>query len=385
MTGKKYKLLMIIGLFYPDVGGTEKACQILAKKLSELDFDVTILTTYREGLPPYEIIDGLPVYRYIKGWHLFEFTYMISVLSFLIKNIKRINGILCFGLYLFTAPAVLFGRFTGKKIFFRLGSARETGDLQRISKLKFGRFVLQCSKYANGAIAMTNEIEAELLKKKYPSEKIVRIPNAVDTQKFSPDSPRSEDPFIICYIGRLAKGKGLEILIKAFSTLRTRTERFNGLIVGNGELKTSLIKQVNQLRLQTHVSFVGEVDDVVPFYHQSHVFVLPSFSEGMPLALLEAMACGVCVVATNVGGIVDILGTPEQDDPTEQGYRVCKNGIVFTPGDDSALSSILLVLMNDPPLRQHLVNNALQTIGTTYALRRVAPHYLDLFKLTREG
>ena len=77
---------MVIGLFHPVVGGAEKACQTLSKRLMGKGISVTILTQYRDGLPEQEIIDGIPVYRKMKGWHPFGLTYMFSVLSFLIKN-----------------------------------------------------------------------------------------------------------------------------------------------------------------------------------------------------------------------------------------------------------------------------------------------------------
>jgi len=213
MPAGSYKLLMIIGRFYPDTGGTEKACQRTAQKLKERGCDITILTEYREGLPAYEMIDGIPVYRYIKGWHVFEATYMLSVLSFLLQHRHRINGILCFGLYLFTAPAILFCRCTGRRIFFRLGSARETGDIHRIAQLKQNRFILWCAKKAHGAVALTGEIEAELAGKGFLQDKIVRISNGVDTEKFFPPPEKPASPFVICYVGRLVAGKGLETLI----------------------------------------------------------------------------------------------------------------------------------------------------------------------------
>jgi glycosyltransferase involved in cell wall biosynthesis len=373
----KKKLLMISGLFHPLVGGTERECRKIAGKLKELGYNVTVLTRYQEGLPAHEMIDGFPVYRYIKGWHLFEISYMLSVLSFLIRHRHNIDNILCFGLYLFTAPAVIFCRLTGRRIFFRIESP---GNIHRISKLKYKGFVLRCAKMAHGAIAFTREIEEKLIEKGFPKKKIVKIPNSVDTEMFSPSSPKAEDPFVICYIGRIAAFKGLETFIKALRRLMEHTENFKVLIVGDGEFKTSLIEQVERSGLKQFVSFIGEVDNVVPYYHRSHVFVLPSLSEGMPLSLLEAMACGLGVVGTRVGGIAELMGTAEETAPEQKGYQVCKNGIMFTPKDEAALSAAFLKLINDRELRYRLGRNASKTIETTYALKKVINQYLKLFE-----
>ena len=371
---------MIIGRFYPDIGGTEKACQQTAQKLKEQGYDITILTEYREGLPAYEVIEGIPVYRYIKGWHVFEVTYMLSVLSFLIRQRHTINGILCFGLYLFTAPAVLFCRCTGRRVFFRLGSARETGDFHRIAKLQQNRFILWCAKKADGAIAMTKEIEAELVQHGFLHDKIIRISNGVDTEMFCPSPSKSAGPFVICYVGRLAEGKGLEIFIKSLKSLKEYSTEFTALIVGAGELKVSLARQIEQCGLKEFVTLAGKVDNVVPCYQQSHAFVLPSYSEGMPLSLLEAMACGACVVATPVGGIKDIIHEMDEDLAGQQGYRVYANGILFNPGDYAGLAAALARLVSDQELRSRLGKNARATIKNIYSLPKVIRQYQGLFK-----
>lgn len=377
MSDGTYKLLMIIGRYYPDVGGTERACQEMARKLRGMGYDITILTEYREGLPGHEIIKGIPVYRYIKGWHIFEITYMLSVLSFLVKHRHQIDGILCYGLYLFTAPAVLFCRCAGKRIFFRLGSARETGDFHRIAQLKYGRFILGCAKKAHGAIAMTMEIEAELLRYGFLTDKILRIPNGVDTETFSPPSSKPEKPFVICYVGRLTEGKGLDTIIKAVCTLKEHTTAFKVFIVGDGELKSSLSEQVERYGLTEFASFTGEVDSAVSYYRQSHVFVLPSLSEGMPLALLEAMACGTAAIASNVGGIPDVIGDFQQKQL--EGYWICGHGILVPPGNSNILAAALLRLLRDEKLLKTFAERGRKKVCEKHSLDNITQRYMRLF------
>jgi glycosyltransferase involved in cell wall biosynthesis len=378
MSAKKEKLLIISGLYYPDIGGTENECRKISKRLKTLGYDVSVLTQHRNDLPAFETVDGIPVHRQIQTWHFFEFTYMLSVLFFLIRNRRNFDCVLCFGLYLFTAPAVLFCRLTGRKVCFRIESARQTGDFVRISKLALGKFILMCSKLAHVAIAISTEIQTELFNHGFSKKKILRIPNSVDTDLFFPGIIEHKDPFIICYIGRLAEGKGLSTLIKALSCLKNHTEQFKALIVGDGELKNTLVKQINKLGLHNFVSFAGEVQNVVPFLQQSHLFVLPSFSEGMPLGLLEAMSCGVCTIATRVGGIIDIMGCSNETITEPGTFNILSNGIMFTPGDEVALSGAVLKLMKDQDLRMRIAKNALKTVSL-YSLKTVAQQYADMF------
>jgi len=380
MRDESYRLLMIIGRYHPDIGGTEKACRIISKKLQETGFAVTVLTSHREGLPAYELIDGVPVYRYMKGWHLYEITYMLSVLSFLIRNRLRFDGIFCFGLYLFTAPAVLFARLTGKRVFFRLCGARETGDFYRLSLLTCKQIILWFARKAHGAIALSTELEQELQDNDFPERKIFRLPNAVDTCTFNPARKKAGDPFTICYIGRLAKGKGLETLIRALAVVKKQTTAFNVLIVGEGTLRNQLEAQVEKLGLSEHVCFTGQVDNVQDYYHQSHLFVLPSSSEGMPHAMLEAMACGLAVVATPVGGIRDIMQLPRDILIKESsGYRICSSAVLVQPGNETALAESIMLLFRDRELCSNLGKNARSSINSSYALEKVIADYARLF------
>ena len=124
---------MIIGQYHPVTGGAEKECQKLSGRLLKEGISVSVLTQSCEGLPDYEVIDEIPVYRKMKGWHWFEITYMLSVLRFLLQYRKRYDIIQCFGLYLFIAPALIMKYLFGKKVIARLECAGHYGDFWRIT------------------------------------------------------------------------------------------------------------------------------------------------------------------------------------------------------------------------------------------------------------
>ena len=85
MENKKLKILNLVGKYYPDIGGTEQECRNLAKQFNKDGHQCTVLTAYKESLPSFERIEGIPVYRKIRGWHFYETTYIISIFLLLFK------------------------------------------------------------------------------------------------------------------------------------------------------------------------------------------------------------------------------------------------------------------------------------------------------------
>ena len=373
------KILIITGLFHPFIGGAERECQNLAKKLISQGHCVTIMTGYVEGLPPFEMVEGIPVYRKIRGWHLFELTYMISVLLLLWRHRKSFNHILCFGLYLYTAPAVLFALCTGKKALLRLKCSGISGDFQCLSQLKSENFIIGCSKLAHRVLAVSNEIEQDLLLRGFAKKKVFHILNSVDIEKFHPlaNSKLSNIP-CISFIGRLDRQKGVDILLQALKILADRGILFNACIVGDGPSREDLINDAKRLSLLDHIQFAGMQQDTVPFYRQSTILALPSRYEGLPHVALEAMACNVAIVGSYVGGIPEVLDPEGAVPAMPEAYRICKNGILMPPDAPIELAAAIQNLLDDTALREQLGANARQYIETHYTLDAVADQYLKL-------
>ncbi len=374
MENKKLKILNLVGQYYPDIGGTEQECRNLAIQFKKAGHSCIILTGYRKALPVYEQIDGIPVYRKIRGWHLHETTYIISVFLFLFKYRNKFDHILCFGMKRFTAPAIVFARLFRKKVFFRIESP---GSFSQTLKLKYGNIIYKLSKFAHGTIVFTKEILETLDKMNFPKNRITWIPNSVDTNLFSPVAKAIDTPVTFCFVGRLVKIKSLETFIKALGTLNKTKNDFKVLIVGDGELSTSLTHMADEHGLTNRITFIGSTDDVASYYKQSDIFVLPSISEGMPLAMLEAMSCGLCCVGSKVGGIKELMGAADNETGNSN-YQVCHNGILFPPEDNNALQQALVKVMDDPELRKKLADNARELILSNNAVNITAGHYIDL-------
>jgi glycosyltransferase involved in cell wall biosynthesis len=202
-------------------------------------------------------------------------------------------------------------------------------------------------------IAVSDEAAAEAVRLGARPGSVVTIPNGVDTSRFRPADPDvrlSErerlleeefpggrpDCFLAGYVGGLKPGKGLETLLEAFAALKSGTggpgESARLLLVGEGISREKLERQVADLGLQGEVALPGLTQRPEQYLQLLDLFVLPSYSEGVPIALLEAMSTGLACAVTGVGGMPSTLSD-------------C--GVVFDPGDTDGLSSIMADLASD--------------------------------------
>jgi glycosyltransferase involved in cell wall biosynthesis len=183
------------------------------------------------------------------------------------------------------------------------------------------------------------ELEAGLAAGTCVSERTVVIPNAVDVESAPRSSPAERERPLILAVGRLKAPKDFPTLIRALSGLRP--DSFEAVIVGEGPDRPRLEEEIEALGLSGRVRLAGERRDVPELLAAADVFVLPSASEGLPVSVLEAMAAGLPVIASRVGGV------PEQVSDGE-------TGLLVEPGDPSELTAALDRLIADPSLRRRL-------------------------------
>ncbi len=373
------KILMIIGQFHPCIGGAEQECRNLSEKFISLGHAVSVLTQYQDGLPPFELVGNVPVYRKIRGWHLFEFTYMLSVFIFLLRHRDTFDHILCFGLYLYTAPAVVFALCTGKKVFFRLEGSGASGDFCRVSRLRTRRMVLGLAKWAHRCIAISSAIAQELVDKGFSGRKIVRIPNSVDTERFMPRTAAGDPGAArIMFVGRLSEEKGPDIFLQALKMLMDKGVACTACIAGDGPDRQELMKRAEELSLSGVLTFAGLQPDTAPLYREADMLVLPSRHEGLPLVLLEAMASGLPVIAAAVGGIPDVIAPAGMPKTAASDYTLCAHGLMVSSENVPALALAMERLSGDAALRSRLGSAGRKHVEDLYCLDSIAQQYLDI-------
>lgn len=231
------------------------------------------------------------------------------------------------------------------------------------------------SRNANFIVAVSNEIKLYLQSLGIPREKIVVNPVGLEMSSFEPElKDRKEirdefkipsDAFVVGYIGRLEDpNKQIDVLIKAFSLFRNQVD-VNPylLIVGNDEHK-KLWKRIKRLKISS-IIVPGFRRDVKKILTAIDVFVLPSLSEGCPFSILEAMATGKTIIASNIPGISDVV----EDE---------KEALLFDPKDVHMLKKTILRVFFDRPLRKKLEKNAKRKVriyDTSVVLKRIIRIY----------
>lgn len=209
-----------------------------------------------------------------------------------------------------------------------------------------------------------------------PSNRIHEIPNGIDLDEFS---GLREDPAlrtslgipalipVIGTVGRLSTEKGQDILITAARQLTDMGQEAAYLIVGEGPDMNKLQIMSHNLGLANRIVFAGFQKDIRPFLATMAVFVLPSRTEGTPMALLEAMAMGKPVVVTPVGGVPDIVSNGV-------------NGIILRERSATQLTQALLTLLTDDSIATRLAEHGRRRVESAYSGRRMAERYESAYR-----
>jgi glycosyltransferase involved in cell wall biosynthesis len=377
------RVLMVVRLFYPWVGGTERQALKLAKMLVEKDVQVEIVTGWWfRGTPQREIVEGIPVFRNHTLWEMFGikglrklggYLYILTLLWHLAHRRQYYDIIHVHGLNYHTFAAALAGRWFKRKTITKLANSGVASDITKMKtgqQLALSRFLLPVALTCDRFIALTHTISNELVRAGVPSDKILELVNGIDTEEVvARSSYELHHPPRLIYIGRLHAQKGLDRLLKAVGLLIEQglVDDLCLQLVGNGPLWNELHNLVDKLEIGRHVQFLGQSDRVFELLQGSDIFILPSRAEGISNALLEAMSSGLPVIASNVPGNLDVIT-----------HR--KNGLICSVENPDALAQAITSLLCNPDLRERLGKAARETIERRYDLGRITDRYIQLYK-----
>lgn len=210
----------------------------------------------------------------------------------------------------------------------------------------------------------------ELALKTNSKQEIKVIYNGIDIEKFKPTGniKNTKEFIIMPGASRITGRKGLNYLVEAISKLVPKYPNVKLKIVGDGNERENLEKQVRDLEIENKVEFMGQVlhKKVLEFYQEASVFVLPSLNEGMSNAMLEALACGLPIISTQTGGADELV-------------RDGENGYIIKFKDSNDIVEKLEKLMNDPDLLQKM-GEASRRRAQNLSWENVAKEYFELYK-----
>jgi glycosyltransferase involved in cell wall biosynthesis len=372
-------VVMLVNEFPPlPVGGAETQAERLSTYLAENDWKVWVLTRHTKGLLTLEERNGFTIVR-PATWGIGKIqtiTFLISTIITLYKMRKQyqiLHAHLAFGP---AFVATLMGKLLNKKVIVKLGGSNAIGDIQASMKTWRGRIRLNAiRKWADVIIALTNVMRDEAIQAGIPASRIRLIDNGIDSQSYKSSTLEkekakkiinSEDNTLILFVGRLDPVKSLPTIIEAMKIAITTQPTLKLIIVGDGPQKRSLEKLVNALSLHDYVEFTGNKTDIKAYLQASDIFVLPSLTEGISNALLEAMASSIACVATPVGGNLEVLEN-------------AKYGLMPPVGDVQAWAQVLIDLGSNENLRRQFGEKAKERILTKYDFNVVGNRYIKLY------
>lgn len=204
--------------------------------------------------------------------------------------------------------------------------------------------------------------------------KLCVIPNAVDAERFANASPADLTTFgippgsrVLITVGRLDHQKGIDLLLSAISLMKPLEDDVHFLIVGDGEQAQTLRQQTIRDGLPARVHFIGRRDDVPSLLAASTALVLPSRWEGMPNVILEAMAAGLPVIATDVEGIAELV-------------RDRVTGLIVPPENPVELASAICWLLTEPDFRSEAEKKSQNIAASNFTQQLVTNEYVNVYR-----
>lgn len=338
------KIAILVSMFPPKwVGGVEIATQSIAEGLAEKGHDVHVITSFDKEILPKVPDDDFFVHRvHYPKVKIFGSMFFWINIFFALKKIKpdivhcqTVQMGVCGFLFkkIYKIPYIVWCH--GFDVYFPWPG-----------KKMISRFVLN---NANAIVALTGHMKQEL--QKLCKKNIIILPNGIDFGKFQGFSKQairdrlniSSQEKIIVFIGGLRPVKGVIYLIEAFKIISQKVSEAKLFLVGNGAERKNLEEAVAKNGLSGCVRFIGEIphEKIPEYLAMADMFVLPSLSEGFPLVILEAMASGLPIVASNVRGLPEIVKEGE-------------SGFLAEPKNSHQIAEKILLLLENDALRQKI-------------------------------
>lgn len=257
----------------------------------------------------------------------------------------------------------------GKKVILHIHGG---GYMEFYSNSNQKEEIIKILKKADMVIALSEEWK-QRFDETFGLENCVILENGVDTEGLKPAiTDFEEHPHTLVSLSRLVEGKGTYDLIKAIEQVKSIIPDVKCFLAGDGDIEK--FKQIVQERkLQNNIIIIGWADfnKKLELLKQSSILVLPSYNEGLPMSILEGMACGKVIISTTVGAIPEVVKS--------------ENGILIEPGDVTALSKAITKCCTDKTYVEMISKNNVHKIENTYSMTRMHNKLMEYYLSAVEG
>ncbi len=388
-------ICLATGIYPPLEGGPSSFSFELARKLVAFRHKVTIITFHPDFKMTYEIDGRLTILKLPqlklgneKSFNLIRFLFKLLIFTlglFILKPLKRFKIIHVIEHFLAGFPSIIFTFLTRVPIIVRFAAdwlfhvVDERGwkksSVKSRSVLILQNLILLITK----RVIATNYYVVKLLRNYGVSEeKVVVIPNAVNTNRFCPPQKKGkmkhklgfkENQILILSVCRLHPSKRLDDLILTFAEICNLKKKDLYLLIAGSGPDLERLKSISRTEgINSRIYFLGRISNekIHEIYQAADLFVLPSSHETFGIAILEAMASGVPVIAARSGGVVSIFTDKE-------------NCLMYEPGNIAELKNILHEMITNTRLRELIAGRARRMVIQNYSWDSIAKQTLALY------
>jgi glycosyltransferase involved in cell wall biosynthesis len=367
------RIALVTRRFPPLIGGAEAMLRYLAAALADQGADVIVLTSRLQGLPAEDRVEtpgGRSVrvvrlatspLRFLGTW-----LYMRNLRRWLRTNAVDLAYVSMMKHDAYVAVDI--GDRRGFPVVLRPEGAGATGDVAWQAWGRGGSAIARRCQRADAFVAISAAVRNELIGAGYDPGRIIDLPNGVPIPEITwmPRADWPASPHAV-FVGRLAVEKGLHSLVDAWPTVRRAFPDARLTLIGDGPERPALEGRVARLGLGDCIQLPGSLAEPGSILRGADLFVLPSREEGMSIALLEAMALGIPLVASAIPGNLKLI---------DEGVH----GRPARPDDPADLARAIVAQWSDLPNAARMGLEARRRVSEHYSIAAVARAHLDLFQ-----
>lgn len=372
-------ILVFATAYQPLVGGAEIALAEVTHNLPAVDFHI-LTPRYHKNSPQLEKHGHITIYRLGRGNWLDKWLFPLRGFSLGLGLLKRYPGALLHAWQASQAAGAtwLLRWWSGRPLLLTVQEGEPLNE--QVWWLKFFRWLI--IRRADQAVVISHYLK-KFIQASAPHLPVAVIPNGVALANFTRSFSYGEQAQladqlgikpgdkVLIHTGRLVRKNGLVNLLKAIPLVQ---EKFSSttiklLLVGSGSDRAKLTKLASELGIERQIIWIEQVDqtDLVKYLHLAQLFIRPSLSEGLGNSFLEAMAAGLAIVGSGVGGIADFL---------EDGVT----GLRCDPLDSVDIAGKVYQLLSDSSLRQKVAEAGKQLVLGKYSWEQIARQYAKLYQ-----
>jgi len=414
--GSQISVFAILRRYHPDFSGAGRQARQVSARLAKEGFRVVVLTQW-EGrareVSREQFLDGTRVRRLsvvrqvprnqlpfpdrlssafaLVSALLNRASFVLSCLWTMLRTAAQPGIMQLYSCNEFTFFLVLVSRLLGLHPVIRM-TLMGSDDPVSLARRPLGRLAFRAFAAADAVVSLSTPLTDSYLAAGLDPRKLAQIPNGVDCDQFHPVSHSEKRRLrghlgldscacYIAFVGTAYARKGVDILVEAFVRVAERHDEVSLVIVGPSDFSdtrryrpersqqvAAWREQISKARLAARVVWTGEVQDVAAYLQAADIFCFPSRREGMPSAVLEAMAVGLPVVVSSMDGIAADFVDSGQD-----GYIVA--------GEDPGLyAERIMRFLSNPEEMENMGRNARQRVEREFSMGRVSSEYANLYR-----